>query len=284
MTEYFPYKKYEERLLRVLSYIYDNLGEDLNLDTLADIACMSRYHWHRVFKAMTGDTLADAIRRLRLNKAANTLLESDATVKEVAEKLGYTNLSSFSRAFKKTHGLSPYDFRGQGAAVSNFLISNQKLDGMYTVKIKEFDEVKAAGVLHTGPYQRIGAAFKNLGSVLMANSLAEVVDELFVIYHDPPDCTPSDELRSHVAVSTLDGFPAHLKTLEYFSVVGGKYAVLEHVGPYATLKSAYEWLYGKWLPQSDYEPRDAPPSEVYVSDPKVTPSSELRTDIRLPLL
>ena len=46
---------YEKRLLRVISYIHDNPAGDLSLDTLADVAAMSRFHWHRVFSAMMGE-------------------------------------------------------------------------------------------------------------------------------------------------------------------------------------------------------------------------------------
>lgn len=154
---------------------------------------------------------------------------------------------------------------------------------MYPVKIKEIEAFKAAGVLHVGPYQQIGKAFKDLGGLLIANSLLPHVDALFAIYHDAPDSKPSSEFRSHVAVSIKEDFPDKLKGLEYFDVCGGKYAVLEHKGPYATLKAAYEWLYGTWLPQLSLEPKDAPPFEVYINDPKSTASADLRTDIRLPL-
>ncbi|MEP3427408.1 MAG: AraC family transcriptional regulator [Roseibium sp.] len=275
---------YEERLNRVLSYIYDNLDDDLNLDKLADIACMSRCHWHRVFRAMTGETMSNVVRRLRLHKAANALVEGDAPVRAIAEQVGYENLASFSRAFKLAHGVSPNAFREQGAKINNFLNTCSKGDEMYPVTMKELVSVRAAGVSHIGPYRKIGSAFKTLGSSLMANSLMNCVGELFVIYHDPPDSKPEPELRSHVAVSTLHGFPDQLSGLDYFEVAGGKYVVLEHKGPYSTLKAAYDWLYGHWLPNSGMEPRDEPPLEVYISDPKTTPSTELRTDIKLPLM
>src|SRR5688572_4377314 len=95
---------YEARLLRVLSYIYDHLDGDLSLDAVADVACMSPHHWHRVFRAMTGETLADAIRRVRLLKAANALARENAPVADIAERFGYPNLASFSRAFSAQHG------------------------------------------------------------------------------------------------------------------------------------------------------------------------------------
>lgn len=278
-----PFVGYEDRLNRVLSYIYENLDEDLNLDKLADVACMSRYHWHRVFRAMTGETLSEVVRRLRLNKAANALIEDNTPVRAIAEQVGYKNLASFSRAFKLTHGVSPNAFREQGKKINSFLTVNPKEDGMYPVTVKDFEGAQAAGVAHIGPYRLIGSAFKKLGCSLMANSLMDNVGELFCIYHDLPESKPDAELRSHVAVSILSGFPDQLNGFDYFDVSGGKYAVLEHTGPYPTLKSAYDWLYGHWLPNSGLEPRDLPPLEVYLNDPRATPSSDLRTDIRLPL-
>lgn len=56
---------YERRLMRVLDYIHDNPAGDLSLDALADVAALSRFHFHRVFRAMTGQTVAQAVRRLR---------------------------------------------------------------------------------------------------------------------------------------------------------------------------------------------------------------------------
>ena len=279
-----PFVDYEERLNRVLSYIYENLDENLSLDKLADVACVSRYHWHRVFRAMTGETLSDVVRRLRLNKAANALVQEDTPIRTIAEQVGYKNLASFSRAFKLAHGVSPNTFREQGVKANNFLSVRFEGEDMYPVTIRNLESIEAAGVLHIGPYRQIGRAFNKLGGSLMANSLMDNVGELFVIYHDAPHSKPDAELKSHVAVSILRGFPDDVSGLEYFDVEGGKYAVLEHKGPYPTLKAAYEWLYGHWLPKSGLEPRESPPLEVYLNDPRKTPSTDLRTDIRLPLM
>ena len=118
----------------------------------------------------------------------------------------------------------------------------------------------------------------------MANSLMQSVRELLVIYRDPPGAEPEAEFRSHVAVAILDGLPGRLSGFEYFEVSGGEFAVLRHTGPYPTLKAACNWLHEHWLPNSRLEPRDAPPLEVYINDPRTTPAADLRTDIRLPLM
>ena len=276
-------KSYEAKLLRVLAYIYDNLDGDLSLDTLAEIACLSRFHWHRVYRAMTGETLADAIRRIRLVKAANALVLEDAPLPEIAERHGYPNVASFTRAFHAAHGVAPGAFRERGVQLANDLKQTSGADCMYPVIIQDLPESQAAGVLHVGAYPGIAKAFQQLGGILFARNLIPHVRGMIAVYHDAPESKPESEMRSHAAVIIADSFPKDVEGLEYFDLAGGKYAIMQHAGPYATLGSAYEWLYGKWLPQSGEEPRDAPPIELYVNDPRNTPPDQLRTDIRLPL-
>lgn len=274
----------EARLRRVLEHIYEHLGDDLSLDELANVAAMSRFHWHRVFHAMTGETLAEAVRRLRLLRAANALVLEEAPIADIAARHGYDNLASFTRVFTTAHGLPPAAFRARGVQIANDLRTNRCGTSMYPVTIEELAPMRAAGVLHRGPYADIGRAFQRLGATLAARNLFAQVREMFVTYHDAPGSKPDADMRAHVAVAIADGFPLGLEGLDYFDVPGGKYAVLAHKGPYATLASAYAWLYGQWLPQSGEEPRDAPPVEVYVNDPRVTAPDDLRTDIRLPLV
>ncbi len=274
---------YEARLLRVLAYVYDNLDGDLSLDTLAEIACLSRFHWHRVYRAMTGETLADAIRRIRLIRAANALVLDDAPLSEVAGRHGYPNISSFTRAFRAAHGVSPGEFRVRGIQLANDLHQVSRGVCMYPVILQNLPPSRAAGVLHRGAYPGIAKAFQQLGGILFARRLIPHARGMIAIYHDAPDSKPEAEMRSHAAVIFADSFPKDVDGLEYFDIAGGKYAVMQHSGPYATLGSAYDWLYGKWLPQSGEEPRDAPPIELYVNDPRTTAPEQLRTDIRLPL-
>ena len=105
---------YEDRILRVLAYIHDNPAGDLSLDRLADVAAMSRFHWHRVFRALTGETCAQAVRRIRLHRAAVWLVMGEMPVAQVAACAGYSNQDSFSRAFSDAYGSSPAAFRRDG--------------------------------------------------------------------------------------------------------------------------------------------------------------------------
>ncbi len=276
-------QSYEARLLRVLAYLYDHLDGDLSLDTLAEVACMSRFHWHRVFRAMTGETVADAVRRIRLLRAANALVLEDTPLGEIAARYGYPDLTSFSRAFRGAHGTSPGAFRTRGAQLANDLRLNPGEIPMYPVTITDLPTGRAAGILHVGSYAELGRAFQQLGGLIAARNLLPHIRGMIAVYHDGPGSKPDSEMRSHAAMIISEDFPAGLEGLEYFDLAGGKYAVMAHKGPPATLGSAYEWLYGKWLPQSGEELGDAPPIEVYLSDPQTTPSDQMRTDVRLPL-
>lgn len=276
-------RRYEARLLRVLAYIHDNLDGDLSLDTLADVAAMSRFHWHRVFRAMTGETLADAIRRIRLLRAANALVLEDAPIHQIAKRFGYPNRASFSRAFSGAHGTSPGAFRQRGTQVANELLANPGVSQMYPVKVQDLPAARAAGILHHGPYAELSGAFQRLGGLIATRGLFGHIRGMIAVYHDAPGAKPEAEMRSHAAVIAAEGFPGDIPGLDYFDLAGGKYAVMEHKGPPATLASAYEWLYGKWLPGSGEEPRDAPPVEMYLSDPSTTAPDETRTNVLLPL-
>lgn len=276
--------RFEARLLRVLAHIYDHLDGDLSLDAMAEVACMSRFHWHRVFRAMTGETLAEAVRRLRLLAAANALVLEQAPLAEIARRHGYPNQTSFSRAFRAAHGTSPAVFRKRGVQLANELRLMPGDKTMYPVTIEHLPAARAAGVLHVGLVSELGRAFQALGGLIAVRSLSPHISGVIAVYHDWPGSRPESEMRSHAAVMTKGGFPPELESFDYFELEGGKYAVMAHKGPPATLGSAYEWLYGQWLPRSGEEPRDAPPIEVYLNDPRDTPTADLRTDVRLPLV
>lgn len=198
---------YEARLLRVLAYIHDNIDGDLSLNALAEVACMSPYHWHRVFRAVTGETPAEAIRRMRLLKAANKLVNENVSLAEAAEQSGYPNLASFSRAFRSAHGVSPGAFRDKGVQLAITLRQSSGEYSVYPVSIQNLQPARAAGVLHVGPYQEVGKAFQRLGGVIVSRNLFSHVKGMIAVYRDVPGSRPDAELRAHAAAIIGDEFP-----------------------------------------------------------------------------
>jgi AraC family transcriptional regulator len=101
----------ERRILRVLDHIHDNPTGDLSLDALVDVAALSRFHFHRLFRAMTGETMAQTVRRMRTQRAAVALVQSAALLSASARDIGYPDTASFTRAFHDTYATSPAAFR-----------------------------------------------------------------------------------------------------------------------------------------------------------------------------
>lgn len=149
---------YEGRILRVLNYIHDNPGGDLSLDQLADVAAMSRFHWHRVFRALTGETCAQTVRRMRLHRAATALVQTRTRVDEIAASVGYPNPVSFARAFAEAYGQSPSAFRRANRLLPPLPPFKTGDYPMLPVEIRDEPARRLAGIAHKGAYAPLAAA------------------------------------------------------------------------------------------------------------------------------
>lgn len=273
---------YEKRMLRVLEYIHANPAGDLSLDALADVAAMSRFHWHRVFHAMTGETCAQAVRRMRLNRAAFWLRQSDTGIAGIAASVGYPSPQSFGRAFRAAYGMTPKRFRETGAAEAPCLLSHERSHPMYDVSVETAPARHLVGLAHKGPYLEIGGTYEKLGAIAASRGLWPDVTAMIGIYLDDPGTVPAADLRAFAGLELRPGMDSP-KGLDTRDIPEGTAARLRLIGPYTGLPAAYDYLYGEWLPQSGCDPADAPCYEVYVNHPGDTAQSDLITDIYLPL-
>lgn len=98
--------EYNEKIAAALSYINENISSAMTVEELAGMTYLSKYHFMRLFKAQTGSTVHSYISRKRLNLAARLLREGVPAVRAAAE-CGFSDYSSFHRAFTKTFGVSP---------------------------------------------------------------------------------------------------------------------------------------------------------------------------------
>jgi AraC family transcriptional regulator len=105
---------------------------------------------------------------------------------------------------------------------------------------------------------------------------------MVALYHDAPETTPADQLRSDAAVVVGDDvrLPAGLTEQR---IPAGEYASTVHVGPYERLGDVWARLMGEWLPASGRRLGEGVSYEVYYNTPMDTPKERLRTEIRLPL-
>ena len=99
------------KLRRVTEYIEQNLDKELTLAELAAVVCMSRCHFARLFKKLTGASPHNYLAGIRATKAQLLLAETDLSVTEIGARVGYLSGSHFTKAFRLATGATPREFR-----------------------------------------------------------------------------------------------------------------------------------------------------------------------------
>ena len=288
---------YKERILRVLTHIQEHLDEALDLEELARVACFSSFHFHRIFAAMTGETIADHVRRLRLERAAMELRSGAKQVIQVALDAGYEAHEAFTRAFKAAYGASPAKFRRatepiailaapsgvhfrQGVPLTTFNTNHitTKVMKVITRKIKP---MRVAYLRHVVPYEDTKQTWFDLTAHLSADQQIRKSSAFIGIGHDNPSVTPAAELRYDACI-TVDEEYEPKKPVELQTIVGGDHAVVKNC-PVGKIKDAFQYLYGKWLARSSRELRPAPGFVVMVDAHDAVAPAKRRVDIYMPL-
>jgi len=282
MTKPLTVLDYSRRIERVLDHIAAHLDEPLDLERLAAVACFSPYHFHRIYRAITGETVAEALRRLRLQRAAGELVEGHPAIARIARRAGYGSVAAFTRAFQAGYGIAPAAYRRQGRLVQPSPIPTATETAMYDVTIRELQPVRLTALRHTGPYLDIGTTFERLFAWAAGRRLMGPQTRAIGVYYDDPDGTSAEALRSDAGLAVEAG-SALDNGLRIVEVPGGRHAVLHHQGPYAELNKAYRWLYREWLPKSGEQCADRPIFEEYLNNPRTLPPEQWLTDICLPL-
>ena len=104
-------KAYSEYVKSAIAYTVDNYAFIESLTEVADYVNINADYFCRLFKAETGSTYNSYLTNCRIQKAVELLTNTDLKVYEVAEKVGYSNLSYFSRVFKKVMGVNPFFYQ-----------------------------------------------------------------------------------------------------------------------------------------------------------------------------
>ena len=312
-------QEYVGRINRVIDFIEENIDTQLDLETLSRVANFSRFHFHRIFSALVGETLNGFIRRLRLERAASKLINHPKdTITDIALACGFSGSAAFARSFSEHFGVSASEFRRRGIkrtagsydgeskigesngkirkteskAGKAFLRTSRYIDdgniktkGRYemTVEVKENPELHVAYCRHVGAYQGVGEAFEKLMRWAGPRGLLQFPKtQVLGVYHDDPEITDTSKLRSSACITVPEGtaVDGEIGTMK---VPGGKFAVARFEIGKEQFQEAWDELTGKWMPESGYQPDDRPCFELYLNDPKEHPEGKFIVDLYMPV-
>lgn len=104
-------KEYIEKFNLIFDYINENYMEEISLDTIADVAGFSKFHFSRLFKQFTDISFYDYLNQRRVKEAEKLLLNPNLSITEVAMRSGFSSISTFNRVFKNFKECTPTEFK-----------------------------------------------------------------------------------------------------------------------------------------------------------------------------
>ena len=278
------YNDYTQRINKVVAYINDHLDESLDLKTLAEVAALSEFHFHRVFKALKGESIGAHISRLRIEAAARLLRYSALSIEDIAFNIGYEAPAALSKAFKNQYGITPTKYRtNKDIYIMKKEIINPDL-ALKAPKIMELEPKNLIYVALTGEYGTLdyGKAYEQLWVVVKSQKLFTKGIESICVSYDDPKITEASLQRSEVSLAIHK--PAHPEgEVSCKTLAGGKYAVFFYQGSYSHL-AAVDDMAMRWVVESEYELRDEPLFEKYLNDSRRTPEEKLKTEVYIPII
>jgi len=264
---------------RTLDYIEENLQETIALETLAEIACFSPFHYHRVFQALVGESVMDYVRKRRLTCAAERLFYSDAKVIDIAMDVGFQYHESFNRAFKKFYGVSPYQYRTanalsgplRGKAYINkiivqgghimepMLLTKPKFHFIgYELKTKNIDGQNNKDIPEFWQLYLQEKLYKNIPNPLNCK------EELGICTDFLPE---TGEFSYLIGMEVAEGTPVP-EGLVYRSFPEMQYVVFttpksDDATFTTSIQSTWNYVFTEWFPQSGYEHAGVLDFELY---------------------
>lgn len=265
---------YLDRIQDGVDYVESRLDRPVRLADVARAAGMSQWHFQRLFRSMTGETLGTYIRARRLSGALERLRATDDRILDVALAAGFGSQEAFARAFKRAYGTTPRRFRAEGSG-GRFL-RKLELDAAYLRHLQRGVSLQPAEV-HAPRRLLVGLATQFYGIDSDKNNLGEklpalwgaLLPRLAEIPHRQggvcygvivPTATDRLDYFAAIEVGASGPVPPGMVTVE---VPEATWARFEHLGTAADVDRTVSYAYGTWLPQSGHRHTGGPDLEVY---------------------
>lgn len=278
---------YRKAIARVLAYIDCHRESTLDLDSMAKVARVSKYHFHRVFKAYMGISLGQYVKLKRLETGMWKLIHTENNTLDIALDSGYENHPAFSRAFKKEMGCSPQDFKKQFLKDRKLALSSLHDNPPTFLGFTELPTIKILFMRRQGSYHKAAVlAWDDLVADLADASIHPDHLVFYGIAQDDPHAEGIDkaDIRFDVGVAMTDEIQQ--KVLELSATVGellgGKFAVFLHRGAMDRLPDSYHFIYGTWIFDNNVRLRNQRPFIKY-RNPLALKDQPPEAEIYLPI-
>jgi AraC family transcriptional regulator len=294
-------REYICRINKSIDYIRSNLDIELTLETIAGTADFSKFHFHRLFKAITGQTLNSFINNARLDRAKFYLsARPDVPVSNIAITSGFTSLSAFSRSFRKKHHISPSEWmkvnglvknskicimnsnfsiinksHGSYLASDNFKLNELKMDQENSIRaeVKILNELPVIYIrnskIHVHDAEGFSEMFKTLLNWAECRDLVKFPDtKALTVYRSIPD--DQGVIQADVCLTVPENTTGE-GLIGKTTISGGKYVVVRKESGLDECFTVWNYLQKVWFPNSGYQPDSRNFYLNHLNDPKTHP-------------
>jgi len=292
------------RVNRALRFIDENLDAALDLDTVAEVAHYSPFHFHRIFKAITNESLNVYINRRRIERAAAVLMyKPEVSISELSVQFGFNGNSSFTRSFKKFYGVSPAEFRntlpdrfskirqaesknGQEEDLFERYLCN--IDNLKTwismnakVEIKDMPEMNLACITSIG-VEGLSNAYEELVKwAIPQGFLSKPETKMVTVYHDSFKITSPDKVRISAGVKVDQPVEA-IGKVHPETIGRGRCIVSRFEIPVSEFEKSWSSLF-IWMNENGYTKAERRPFEIYHNDFRQHPAKISIVDFCIPI-
>ncbi|MEO5685378.1 MAG: GyrI-like domain-containing protein [Chitinophagaceae bacterium] len=289
---------YRSRINGVIDYVNNNIHNPLSLEELAGVAYFSPFHFHRVFVAVTGETVNHFTNRIRNEKAARLLKFSPQPVTAIATACGFSSTATLSRQFKQYFGISPTAYR-KGGSIKNSKIGKEWYDGSeyhcrmseaelvtaFPVTIRQFPERRIAYIRVVDAFREgvVLSAFATLLEWARKHTLFDR-ETIFGMSMDDPDVTPKEKYRYEACITIPQQMIVEPDgIIQTTTLAKCKYAVTTVSGDFNRVVAATNYLFDNWLINSDYECEVQHGLEVFLDRENVCNWSHFDMELCIPV-
>ncbi|WFL78385.1 AraC family transcriptional regulator [Altererythrobacter arenosus] len=276
---------YTRRIERALARIETGAasGDWPGLAELAEAAAMSEFHFHRIYRLLTGETPQQTLSRARLGGSLPAL-QGSAGIMAATERSAYATSQSYARALKALTGATPSELRADRALFDEVVEGLMRpVDDAHelTIEIAELSPLRLVATRAVGDYKDLNLGYYRLFDLLLEQIAPEQVTGLYGVPHDDPRHTPAQDCRFDCAVTTSAEVTL-AGELTQIEVGGGPSLMLRIPGDYDKVHAALDHLYRVAI-ALELELAPVQPVNYYHHDPEEVPVEELVTDIHLML-
>lgn len=293
------------RLNTAIVYIEENLAEKLTLEIVAKKAHFSPFHFHRLFTVVVSETLHNFINRKRIEKAASYLLhQKNKSITEVSEHVGFTNLSSFSRAFVKFYGISPLKFKKESPNTFSKICKTESKNSKTKIsfeqyicninnalnwlkmnaktEIKQIEKLDLASISHKGHIDEIVTVYNRLIKWASPKGLMNEKTRMLTIYHDSPKITDPNNVRMSACIVLnkpikVDG-EVNLKAIKNTKSIVSRLEITSF-----QFQQAWESNFA-WMVENGYNKSEIAPFAIYYNNATEHPENKFIVDLCIPIV